>query len=72
MKIKLRELDEQVDDIIERILRLRGIPKEDISKFLFPDESMKPDYRKLINIDRGVELLKHHIDKGNKIMIIVD
>ena len=58
--------------MIEKILRLRNIKKKDIGKFLFPDESLKPDYNKLENIQEGVELLHKHVESGNHIRIPTD
>lgn len=72
MQVKVRQLNEHVDNVIERVLRLRGIDKQDIGKFLFPDESMKPDYKLLDNIEKGVDLLHKHIEDKDKIMIVVD
>ena len=72
MQVKVRQLNEHVDNVIERVLRLRGIDKQDIGKFLFPDESMKPDYKLLDNIEKGIDLLHKHIEDKDKIMIVVD
>src|SRR5690625_1608343 len=73
MEIKRRaEYDYQTDNIIEFILRARGVKKEDVKHFLFPDESIKPDYKRLNNINEGLELLHKHIEKGNHIRIPVD
>ena len=51
---------------------MRGVKKKDVAKYLFPDESLKPDYNKLDNIDEAVELLHSHIEKNSKIMIVSD
>lgn len=73
MEIKRRaEYDYQTDNIIEFILRARGVKKEDVKHFLFPDESIKPDYKRLNNINEGLELLHKHIEKRNHIRIPVD
>lgn len=72
MEVKIRELDEYEDDVIKRVLRLRGIKKEDVGKYLFPDDSMKADYNKLVNIEEGLELLHKHIQNKSKMLIVVD
>src|SRR5699024_11515523 len=73
MEIKRRaEYDYQTDNIIEFILRSRGVKKEDVKHFLFPDSSLEADWRKLDNIDEGLALLKKHVDKGSHIRIGVD
>lgn len=73
MEIKNRVNHEfTYDGVIEYILRSRGIAREDIKKFLFPDSSLKPDYRKLDNIEAAVQKLKEHIDKGTHIRVPVD
>src|SRR5699024_10589554 len=73
MEIKRRaEYDYQTDNIIEFILRSRGVKKEDVKHFLFPDSSLEADWRKLDNIDEGLALLKKHVDKVSHIRIGVD
>ena len=73
MEIKRRaEYDYQTDNIIEFILRSRGVKKEDVKHFLFPDSSLEPNWRDLDNIDEGLALLKKHVDKGSHIRISVD
>lgn len=58
--------------VIEYILQNRGITRNKVKDFLFPSSELEADYRKLDNINEGVELLKHHIDNENDIRIIVD
>lgn len=73
MEIKRRaEYDYQTDNIIEFILRSRGVKKEDVKHFLFPDDSLEPDWRLLDNINEGVELLKKHVDEESDIRVIYD
>lgn len=72
MQIKVREFTGITDNIIEMILRMRGIPKDRVGKFLFPDDSMKPDYSLLDNIEDATALLKKHIDNDSEILIIAD
>lgn len=72
IKVNLRESYAITDNVIEKILRMRGVKKKDVAKYLFPDESLKPDYNKLDNIDEAVELLHSHIEKNSKIMVVSD
>lgn len=72
IEIKLRESYTITDSVIERVLRLRGVKKKDIKHYLFPSDAIKPDYKKLKNINKGVDMLKHHIDNKSKILLIID
>lgn len=54
------------------VLRNRGIDEEGIKKILKPTEDLMPDWKLLDNINKGIELLKKHVDKDNSIGIIVD
>src|SRR5699024_7578883 len=72
MEVKLREFHGITDNVIEKILRLRGVEKKNVKHYLFPSEELKPNYNKLDNIEEAVDLLHQHLQAGSKIMIIQD
>lgn len=72
MEVKLREFHGITDNVIEKILRMRGVQKKNVGKYLFPDDSMKPDYKKLNNIEAGIDLLNHHINQKNHVLVCFD
>lgn len=72
MEIRKRTDFDASMNVIDFILRARGVRKADIPKFLFPDSSLEPDYNKLENIDEGIELLKSHLKAGSKLFIAID
>lgn len=59
-------------NLIEHILLSRGISKEQVTNYLFPDELKKPTYKNLDNIEEAVSLLKKHVDNKSKIYIQID
>ena len=72
MEVKLREFHGITDNIIEKILRLRGVEKKNVKHYLFPSEELKPDYNRLDNIEEAIDLLHQHLQDESKIMIIQD
>ena len=51
---------------------MRGVKSKDLPQYFFPDDSMKPSYHDLDNIQEAVKLLKHHVDNKSKIYIQID
>src|SRR5699024_4771568 len=72
MEVKLREFHGITDNVIEKILRLRGVEKKNVKHYLFPSEELKPDYNRLDNIEEAIDLLHQHLQDESKIMIIQD
>lgn len=56
----------------ETLLRARGLSYDEIIQYLKPSKSVLYDPSLLINIDKGVELLKKHLDAGSIIYDVVD
>ena len=56
----------------ETLLRARGLSHGEIIQYLKPSKSALYDPSLLINIDKGVELLKKHLDAGSIIYDVVD
>ena len=56
----------------ETLLRARGLNHDEIIQYLKPSKSALHDPSLLINIDKGVELLKKHLDAGSIIYDVVD
>lgn len=67
----LKEPNENLS-LVEMILTNRGIPLENVHKFLQTDDSVIHDYKLLDNIEKAGLVLLSHIAKGNKILIQVD
>lgn len=72
MKVKVRNKDMLSSNLIEHVLLSRGVPKEQVTNYLFPDELRKPTYEGLDNIEEAVLLLKKHADNNSKIYIQID
>ena len=56
----------------ETLLRARGLNHDEIIQYLKPSKSALYDPSLLINVDKGVELLKKHLDAGSIIYDVVD
>ena len=56
----------------ETLLRARGLNHDEIIQYLKPSKSALYDPSLLINIDKGVELLKKHLAAGSIIYDVVD
>ena len=71
MKYKLYDnSDNNTSNVIKEVLKNRGI--EDYNKYLNLDDSVVIPYDKLDNINSAVELFMNHLNKKNKIEILVD
>lgn len=57
-------------DILKNILKARGIT--DVNKFLNLNDSVLEDYNNFDNVNLAGEILIEHIEKDNKIGIVVD
>ena len=57
---------------INFVLQNRGVPQDKVSQYIFPSDKMEPDWKKLDNIEEGLELLKKHIDDESDILVTVD
>ena len=56
----------------ETLLRARGLSHDEIIQYLKPSKNALYDPSLLINIDKGAELLKKHLDAGSIIYDVVD
>lgn len=72
MKVKLKSEYNSSTSPLHFVLKNRGINEEDIEKYLNPTEDLMPDWTKLDNIEKGIILLKRHVEEGSKIAVIVD
>lgn len=75
MNYKINPLMIHIDDenYIETFMRGRGFnSKEEINKYLYPNENCLYDPSLLKNIEQGVALLKFHLDNHSKISLTVD
>lgn len=72
MKVKLKSEYNSSTSPLHFVLKNRGINEEDIEKYLNPTEDLMPDWTKLDNIEKGISLLKRHVEEGSKIAVIVD
>lgn len=60
------------ESYVETLLRARGLSHDEMTQYLKPSKSALYDPSLLINIDKGVELLKKHLDAGSIIYDVVD
>lgn len=58
------------EELLVSLLNRRGV--EDVESFLDVNESYIHDGMLLKNMDRGLYMLKYHLDRGSKILIIDD
>lgn len=68
--MKIVQRGEDNGDVISTVLNNRNI--ENLELFLSPNNSNDSDPMEFLNADLGRELLMSHIEKGNKIVILVD
>lgn len=57
---------------IEKILINRGISKEEVFHYLNTDKNDLIDFSFLKNIDKGVDLIRKHINNKSHILVVVD
>lgn len=61
------------ENYITTFMRGKGfVTKEEINKYIYPDEHCLYDPILLKNIDKGVTLLKKHLDNKSKISLTID
>ena len=72
MNYKLIENNYQNISPIEKVLTNRGIQKEDVAHYLNTSEEDIIEHRALKNIDKGVDLLRKHINQKSHILVVVD
>jgi hypothetical protein len=70
MKYQLIGENDFLNNPIETVLHNRGI--QDIKKFLKPSRDNEIHYSKLININKALETIIRHIEKGGELFIQVD
>lgn len=63
---------EREDGLVSRILKARGIPEEDHSAFLFPDESLENDPYEIHNMKKAVNIILDAIDAEKNIIVSGD
>ena len=72
MKYELINSNTKADNIVSLVFENRNISESKIFDYIHCDKDFRTNPFDYVNMDRGIELVKKHIDNNSNILILVD